>query len=85
MALKDRQQIFKTCKEFIRTIPALVYDEKHIEDINTDTEDHIYDACRYVFMANPIGPRKNILQEDHYGEDPLNLRNANQERKRWWE
>lgn len=77
-------QIFKTCKEFIRTIPALVYDEKHVEDINTDTEDHIYDECRYVLMANPIGPRKNILQEDKYGEDPLNLR-PNTERKRWWE
>lgn len=56
-----------------------------------DTHDYavengvIVHNCRYVLMANPIGPRKNILQEDHYGEDPLNLRQANQERKRWWE
>ena len=49
-------QCFSTCKEFIRTIPALVYDEKHVEDIDTETEDHIYDECRYVLMDNPISP-----------------------------
>lgn len=33
-------QVFKTCRHFIRTIPALVYDSKHVEDIDTDGEDH---------------------------------------------
>lgn len=47
---------FNTCKHFIRTIPALVYDEKDVEDIDTDGEDHIYDEWRYVCMANPIAP-----------------------------
>lgn len=46
--------VFSTCKHFIRTIPALVYDETDVEDINTEGEDHIYDQCRYVCMANPI-------------------------------
>ena len=46
--------VFSTCKHFIRTIPALVYDETNVEDINTEGEDHIYDQCRYVCMANPI-------------------------------
>lgn len=77
--------VFDTCKEFIRTIPALVYDEKHVEDIDTDTEDHIYDECRYVLMANPIGPRKNTVQKDRYGEDPLDLRGQSVRRKRWYE
>lgn len=72
-------------KDFIRTIPTLVYDEKHVEDIDTDTEDHIYDECRYVLMANPIGPRKNVIQTDHYGEDPLNLREHRTIKKRWYE
>ena len=43
-------QVFDTCKHFIRTIPSLVYDDRHVEDINTDQEDHIYDMCRYVLM-----------------------------------
>ena len=49
--------VFNTCKHFIRTIPDLVYDETDVEDINTKQEDHIYDECRYVLMANPIAPR----------------------------
>ena len=38
-------QVFNTCPHFIRTLPTLVYDEKKVEDINTDQEDHIYDEC----------------------------------------
>lgn len=49
--------VFGTCKHFIRTVPNLVYDEKNVEDINTDGEDHIYDELRYVLMKNPISPR----------------------------
>ena len=48
--------IFDTCQHFIRTIPALVYDDVRVEDIDTDGEDHIYDELRYVCMANPIAP-----------------------------
>ena len=46
--------VFSTCKHFIRTLPALVYDESRVEDINSDGEDHIYDELRYVCMENPI-------------------------------
>lgn len=49
--------VFSTCKHFIRTVPNLVYDEKDVEDIDTDGEDHIYDELRYVCMKNPIAPR----------------------------
>lgn len=66
-------QVFNTCKHFIRTIPSLVYDDKHVEDIDTDQEDHIYDECRYVLMENPISPRKNVTTEVR-GDDPLDLR-----------
>ena len=52
---------FSTCKNFIRTIPALVYDDVKVEDIDTDGEDHIYDEFRYVAMANPIAPPVRVL------------------------
>lgn len=65
-------QVFHTCRHFIRTIPALVYDEKHVEDIDTDQEDHIYDECRYVLMENPIAPRRQESPEP-VREDPLDL------------
>lgn len=69
--------IFKTCKHFIRTIPNLIYDEKNVEDINTTQEDHIYDECRYILMAHPTNPRRNVLdytqaQVKRILEDPLN-------------
>jgi len=68
--------VFSTCKHFIRTIPALVYSESDVEDIDTDAEDHIYDECRYVTMANPINPppKKTAVQvyspldTDDFGE-----------------
>lgn len=68
-------QVFDTCVNFIRTIPTLNHDIKHVEDVDTEQEDHIYDECRYVLMANPISPRENVLaREDRYGDDPLSLR-----------
>lgn len=63
---------FDTCKHFVRTIPNLVYDGKHVEDIDTEGEDHIYDECRYVCMANPIPARRNEA-EKRPAWDPLNL------------
>ena len=60
MAFDDEDRpmmyVFKTCKPFIRTIPNLIYDQNHVEDIDTTLEDHDYDAMRYFFMANPINP-----------------------------
>lgn len=58
MVLRDNGrpliQIFNTCRAFIRTIPALVYDDKRVEDIGTEGEDHVYDEARYAVMLNQI-------------------------------
>lgn len=51
-----RFYVFSTCKNFIRTIPNLIYDERKVEDIDTTQEDHIYDMTRYVLMMNPVAP-----------------------------
>lgn len=66
--------VFNTNKHFIRTIPSLVYDQKDVEDVDTNTEDHIYDETRYVFMDHPLTPRKNVLHKVQ-GYDPLHLNN----------
>lgn len=62
---------FSSCKNFIRTIPGLVYSERHVEDVNTDGEDHCYDCARYVFMENPISPKPEA-KEIIPSFDPLN-------------
>lgn len=68
---------FRSCKQFIRTIPLLIYDEKHVEDIDTELEDHIYDETRYVFMDHPLNPRKNVKRytasDPLPPDDPLNI------------
>lgn len=46
--------VFSTCRNFIRTVPALCYDTKNVEDVDTGAEDHIYDELRYVCMEHPM-------------------------------
>ena len=40
--------IFEQCKWFIETVPVLPRDEKNMDDVNTDAEDHIADETRYL-------------------------------------
>lgn len=49
-----RLYVFTSCKDTIRTIPALSYDPHKVEDVDTKGEDHIYDDFRYVLMADGI-------------------------------
>ena len=68
--------VFNTCKHFIRCIPALIYSETDVEDIDTTQEDHNYDEWRYVCMARPIKPRKPAEKDPLAGravDDPLNM------------
>lgn len=39
--------IFDNCDQFIRTVPILPRDEKDMDDVDTDTEDHTGDEARY--------------------------------------
>lgn len=48
---KPSLYIFDTCTHLVRTLPALTYDKKKIEDVNTKSEDHLYDALRYMIQA----------------------------------
>lgn len=67
---------FNTCKQFIRTIPNIVYSEQHVEDINTEGEDHIYDEWRYLMMKHPINPKFEVKKHRPY--NPLD---DNEDRK----
>lgn len=45
---------FNHCKDAIRTLQVLQYSEKHVEDLDTDGEDHFADSFRYFCMARPL-------------------------------
>jgi hypothetical protein len=64
--------IFNTCKDFIRTIPALQYDSHKVEDLDTSAEDHQADEFRYFAMMHKIKARAPY-KEDPYRKSPLNL------------
>lgn len=52
--------IFNTCVNLIRTMAAIPIDKNDPEDVNTDTDDHAYDALRYGVMSRPMA-RENEL------------------------
>jgi len=47
-------RIFSTCRNLIRTLPTLPLDDNNPEDIDTNAEDHAYDALRYGCMSRPM-------------------------------
>ena len=65
---------FNTCRNFIRTIPSLVYSKSNVEDVDTAGEDHIYDMFRYVLMMHKITPPKALPSVNLPTSDPLDLR-----------
>lgn len=53
--------VFENCVNLIRTLPALPYDETVTEDVDTDAEDHAYDALRYgLSRVNPRPKPKRV-------------------------
>ena len=70
---KAMMYIFRNCKAFIRTVPQLCYSDIHVEDIDSDQEDHAYDEARYFCMTRPIKPRRNIKSRAVDVDDPLNM------------
>jgi len=60
LSIVDKQpgiRIFKNCKNLIRTLGTLPTDSKNPEDVDTNAEDHAYDALRYGCMSRPMHPK----------------------------
>jgi hypothetical protein len=55
---EPRLVIFNNCKNLISQLPALPLDKTNPEDVNTNAEDHLYDALRYGIMTRP---RSNLF------------------------
>jgi hypothetical protein len=68
---RDRPGIrfFSTCRHMIRTLPALQYSKTHVEDVDTDMEDHAYDDLRYALKSQPWKPEpEKPLPKEDYGQ-----------------
>lgn len=69
----------------IRTLPALPYDAHRPEDVDTDAEDHAYDALRYLLMQLPVprvGREARSEPESHQERIAEQLRERVQRRHR---
>jgi len=47
-------KVFKTCKNLIRTLAALCYSKSQPDDVDTEAEEHCYDALRYGLTRRKI-------------------------------
>jgi hypothetical protein len=58
---EPRLVIFNNCLNLISQLPSIPLDKKNPEDVDTNSEDHLYDALRYGVMTRP---RSNIFDFD---------------------
>jgi len=49
---------FNTCRDSIRTIPALPHDKLRNEDVDSASEDHAADEWRYACMSRPWAKKR---------------------------
>lgn len=52
---EPRMVFFSNCKNLISQLPSLPLDKNNPEDVDTKSEDHLYDALRYGIMTRPRG------------------------------
>lgn len=45
---KPTMQVLENCRNFIRTLPALPYDDSKPEEIDSNSEDHAFDSVTYA-------------------------------------
>ena len=59
-------QVFDTCRNLIRTLPALVYDDHKVEDVDHESGEgsHACDALRYALMASKVRPAAGPVLRD---------------------
>jgi len=54
-------QIFSTCNNLVRTLPAAIHDDHKVEDIHSKCEDHALESCRYFLLSRPSPNPDNTL------------------------
>jgi len=70
---EPRLVFFNTCTNVISQLPAIPLDKKNPEDVDTKSEDHLYDALRYGIMSRP---RFSIFDYDPMGRPSTGMKIA---------
>ena len=64
---------FDNCVNTVAQIPSIPLDKKNPEDVDTKSEDHLYDALRYGIMSRP---RFSVFDYDPHGVPSMGMRVA---------
>ena len=91
-------QITEDCINLIKELPELVHDENKVEDVDTESMDHISDASRYAFkhlkwidaklggvrykQQGAIERRSPIYHQGQIGVDPAKFANVDRKKSR---
>lgn len=62
---EGKLKVFNTCKHWLRTVPGIPPDPVRLEDVDTNAEDHAWDATRYGAMR-----RRRAPEEEQKSSDP---------------
>jgi hypothetical protein len=54
---------FSHCRDLIRTLPMMVHDPVDPEDLDSDSDDHAVDDCRYACLSRPHLARDDRLRD----------------------
>jgi hypothetical protein len=72
---EPRLVFFSSCTDLIAQIPAIPIDTKNPEDVDTKSEDHLYDALRYGVMSRPSftvwGTDQSMFNTSYSPADPV--------------
>ena len=64
--------IFNTCTDLIAQLPILPLDKKNPEDVDTNADDHGYDALRYGIMTRPrFYQTDQMVKRTYQPADPI--------------
>ncbi len=66
---EDRLKVFSTCKHWLRTVPSLATNTTNPEDVDSDAEDHAWDATRYGVMRRRAVPAVETSAADPQAQD----------------
>ena len=55
--LTARLLVTEDCPNFCNTIPTLIFNKNNPEDLDSNSEDHAADECRYAIMSRPKIPK----------------------------
>jgi len=50
---EPRLVMFNDCTNLVAQLPSIPLDKRNPEDVDTNSEDHLYDALRYGIMTRP--------------------------------